>query len=55
MYTMMTPKRAVIMMERPFCVTALKTFCRSLDLVLTSSRWKANLMWPRCGRDIWKM
>ena len=25
-------------------MTALKTFCRSLDLVMTSSRWKANLM-----------
>ena len=39
---MITPKKAVIRMERPFCVTARKTFCRSGDLVMTSSRWKAN-------------
>ena len=34
-------ERAVIRIERPFCVTALKTDCRSVDLLTMSSRWKA--------------
>eukprot|EP00967_Tisochrysis_lutea_P127485 scaffold216901_cov28-Tisochrysis_lutea.AAC.2 len=36
------PNRAVIAIERPFSVTALKTFCKSALLLTISSRWTEN-------------